>query len=110
MTTRFKVILHADTFTGRKNINFKDESTFNAEINVSQKMSEKKLQAAIDLTLIISSKNQGKSIDFEIMDNKVQRKSSLSPFSNFFSINISQAMKFYLKKRLEETKAEDIKC
>lgn len=104
MTDRFKVILLVDTVNGRKKVNFKDQLSVAAEINLSEKMSEKKLPLNLNLTMTISSKNKGKSIDFELVDNEMHQKSALLNFSNFFSVNIVLALKFYLKERLEETR------
>jgi len=99
MVKRFKVSLRADTFNGRKKINFKDQASVDNEMDLSKQLSQRKL--LIDLDLTISSKTGGKSIDFEMVDNVIQKK-ALQIFSNYFSVNIVQAVNFYLRKRLEK--------
>lgn len=101
MTQKFKVILDVDTINGRKKINFKDQSSANAEISLSEKMRDTNQRLDLDVTMMISTKNKGKTIEIEMIDNGVQKKSSLLTFGNFFSVNIVQALRFYLRMRLE---------
>lgn len=100
MTKRFKVSLRANTFNERKNINFKDQASVDKEMDLSKKLSERKYHMDLDLT--ISSKTEGKSVDIEMVDSVIQNKSALQIFSNLFSLNIVQALNFYLRKSLEE--------
>lgn len=102
MVKQFKIILHVDTINGRKKINFKDDASLSNEINLSRKMNEKKIRFELDISMKISSKDKGKSINIEMVDNDAQKKTALSNFGNFFAVNIPQALKFYLKKKLEE--------
>lgn len=98
----FNIILHVDTINGRKKMSFKDDSSVNAEINLSRKMSENKVRLDLDINMKITSKDAGKSVDFEMIDNNLQKKSTIQTFGNLFSVNIPQALKFYLKKNWEE--------
>lgn len=102
MVKQFKIILHVDTINGRKKINFKDDAAVINEINLSKKMNEKKVRFDLDISMKISSKDKGKSVNIEMFDNDVQKKTSLFSFGNFFSVNIPQAVKFYLRKELDE--------
>lgn len=98
MKKEFKILLHFDTFNGRKKMNFKDESTVKAEINLSKKMNNQKIRLDLDINMKITSKDKGKSIEFEMIDNDVQKKSAVQTFGNFFSVNVQQALKFYLEQ------------
>lgn len=102
MHSRFKIILPFDTINGRKKIGFKDDDSVQQEINLSTKMLAKKLRLDLDIIMVVSSKDKGKTIDFDMFDNNnASKKSALLTFGNYFSINITTAIKFYLKKRLE---------
>lgn len=83
-------------------MNFKDDSSVNAEINLSRKMSEKKVRLDLDVNIKITSKDAGKSVDFELLDNNLRKRSTIQTFFNLFSVNFPQALKFYLKKNWEE--------
>lgn len=100
--SRFKVILHVDTINGRKKINFKDESTIKGEISLSRTMAEKKIRLDLDVLILISSKDKGKSVEYVIFDENSAGKSALQNFGNYFSINILTALRYYLKKKLDE--------
>lgn len=100
----FNVVLNVDTVNGRKKINFKDESAVSAEVKISHMMSDKKMPTDLDVVLKISSKDKGKSVDIEMIDNAGTKKSVLPSFSSFFAINISTALKFYLKSTWEDVK------
>lgn len=100
----FKLTLTTDTINGRKKMVFKDESTINGEIELSKTMKEKKVPMELDVCMKISSKDKGKSVDIELVDNGVQKKSPLLNFSNFFAVNIPVALKYYLKKKWEDAK------
>lgn len=99
--TRFKIILHVDTINGRKKIGFKDEGAIKAEQELSRKMAEKKVPFELDALMIISSKDMGKTVEFEILDENSPGKSTLLNFGNYFSINILPALRYYLKKKLD---------
>lgn len=108
MKREFKVVLHVDTINGRKKMSFKDESTYESEIAISKKMSEKKVRIDLDIAMKISSNDNGKTVEMFMIDNEVQKKSGLLSFGNFFSVNIVPALKFYLKKTCEDiTKAAE---
>lgn len=97
------VFLNFDTINGRKKMNFKSESTMDAEISLSKKMYEKHIPIELDVNLSISSKNNGKTVEIDMMDNKsADKKSALPSFGTFFAVNVIPALKFYLKKRLDE--------
>lgn len=98
----FKLILTTDTINGRKKMVFKDESTINGEIELSKKMKEKNLPMELDVYVKITSKDKGKSVEMELVDSGVQKKSALLNFSNFFAVNIPVALKYYLKKKWED--------
>lgn len=100
--TEFKLMLTTDTINGRKKMVFKDESTINGEIELSKTMKEKKVLMELDVCMKISSKDKGKSVEMELVDNGVQKKSALLNFSNFFAVNIPVALKYYLKKQWED--------
>lgn len=100
MQSRLRVILQYDTINGRKKMSFKDDETVGVEQTLSSKMLEKKINLDLDCLMVISSKDKGKTIDFDMFDSSnVVKKSSLLSFGNYFSINIATALKFYLKKR-----------
>jgi hypothetical protein len=100
MQTRLRVILQYDTINGRKKMSFKDDETIEVEQTLSSKMLDKKINLDLDCLMVISTKDKGKTIDFDMFDSSnVTKKSSLLSFGNYFSINISTALKFYLKKR-----------
>lgn len=104
-TKVFKVILYVDTINGRKKMSFKDEATVKSEIELSKKMMDKKVRLDLDIVVKISSKDKGKTIEIDMHDSVVQKKSALLSFSNFFAVNITTALKYYLKKQWEETTA-----
>ncbi|XP_070494374.1 poly(A) RNA polymerase, mitochondrial-like [Chironomus tepperi] len=100
MHTRLHIVLQYDTINGRKKMNFKDDESVGVEQTLSSKMLEKKIAYDLDCYLVIFSRDQGKSVSYDMFDsNNVSKKSSLSSFGNYFSINIATALKFYLKKR-----------
>lgn len=100
MQSRLRIILQYDTINGRKKMSFKDDETVAVEQALSSKMMEKKINLDLDCLMVISSKDKGKTIDFDMFDsNNIVKKSSLLSFGNYFSINITTALKFYLKKR-----------
>jgi hypothetical protein len=100
----FKLILHVDTINGRKKLNFKDEAAINAEIELSRKMCDKKIPLELYVSMKMSSKDKGKTVNIDMIDHEVgQKKSALLNFGNFFAVNIPTALKYYLKKRWEET-------
>lgn len=100
MQARLRVILQYDTINGRKKMSFRDDESSLAERTLSSKMLEKKINLDLDCLMVISSKDKGKTIDFDLFDSSnIVKKSSLLSFGNYFSINISTALKFYLKKR-----------
>lgn len=100
----FKLMLHIDTINGRKKMSFKDEPAIKAEIDLSRKMFEKKLPLELYISMKISSKDKGKTVDFDMIDREVGRKkSALLNFGNFFAVNITGALKYYLKKNWEDT-------
>lgn len=103
----FKVILHVDTVNGRKKLNLLNEATYDNEIAVSRKMSEKKIRLDLDITLTISSKDKGKSVDIELGDNGPPvQKSPIPRFGSFFAVNVAPALKYYLRQTWKEaTKA-----
>lgn len=100
-TSRFKVILMVDTINGRKKISFKDENAVKNERILSQKISEKKIRFDLDVHMVVTTKDKGKSIEIEIYDNTVGGKTPLQNFGSYFSINIFPALRYYLKKRLD---------
>jgi hypothetical protein len=103
MQTRFKIILPYDTINGRKKLSFKDDETMQQEKSLSQKMFEKRIPFDLDIMMAIVTKDKGKSIDFDMFDNNfANKKSALLNFGNYFSINITTALKYFLKKRWEE--------
>ncbi|KAL7047248.1 hypothetical protein ACKWTF_002843 [Chironomus riparius] len=100
MQSRLRVILQYDTINGRKKMSFKDDETIEVEKTLSSKMLEKKINLDLDCLMVISTKDKGKTIDFDMFDSSnVTKKSSLLSFGNYFSINILTALKFYLKKK-----------
>ena len=100
LQSRLRVILQYDTINGRKKMSFKDDETVGVEQTLSSKMLEKKINLDLDCLMVISTKDKGKTIDFDMFDSSnVVKKSSLLSFGNYFSINIQTAIKFYLKKR-----------
>lgn len=99
MMKEINVALRFDTINGRKKLNLKDDSTMNAEINLSKKMCEKEIVLDLDINMTISSSDNGKTVDINMIDNDVLKKSALRNFSTFFSVNLGTALKFYLKKR-----------
>jgi hypothetical protein len=100
MQSRLRVVLQYDTINGRKKMSFKDDETIGVEQTLSSKMLDKKISLDLDCLMVISSKDKGKTIDFDMFDSSnVAKKSSLLSFGNYFSINIATALKFYLKKR-----------
>lgn len=107
--TEFKVILHVDTVSGRKKLSLLNEATYNNEIVISRKMNEKKIRFDLDITMKISSKDKGKTVDFDLKDSDpAAKKSPILSFGNIFSVNIAPTIKYYLKKTWEEaTKATD---
>lgn len=100
--TRFKILLQVDTINGRKKINYKDDGAINGEINLSKKMAEKNIRFELDVSMVIQSKDRGKTVEFEIYDESSAGKSALQNFGNYFSINILTALRYYLKKKVEE--------
>jgi len=98
----FKLMLCVDTVNGRKKMNFKDDSSMKAEIDLSRKMNEKKVRLDLDISFKISSRDKGKTVDFDMLDSQVGKKSALLTFGNFFAVNIQPAVKYFLKKRWEE--------
>lgn len=102
MKQEMKVVLKVDTLNGRKKMIFKDESATNAEMNLSKTMFQKNIPIDLDVLVTISSKNAGKTVEIDMIDNNVLKKSALPSFSTFFAVNIGSALKFYLKRKLEE--------
>lgn len=98
----FRLSLHVDTVNGRKKMNFKDDNTMNAEINLTKKMCEKAVKFDLNVMLTISSKDKGKTVDYEMIDIESNKRSAVLNFGNFFSVNIPTVLKFYLKKKWEE--------
>lgn len=101
-----KISLPFDTLRGRKKLNFKDEATVNAEKDLSKKMVENKFQIDLDGMMKISTKDNGKTIDFDMIDNEVQKKSSLPIFGSLFGVNIGSALQFYLKTKLKNVTSQ----
>lgn len=102
LQARLKVIISFDTINGRKKMNFKDDESLDGEKNLSLKMFEKKIPLELEIMMVISSKDKGKTIDIDMFDNKTaNKKTALLSFGNYFSINIAMALKFYLRKRWE---------
>ena len=102
MRRDLKVVLHVDTVSNRKKMQFKDAASYEAEINLSKQLLAQKLKFELDMILTISSPNKGKSVDFSMIDHEVQAKSALLGFGNFFAVNIPNALRFYLKNKFEE--------
>lgn len=84
-------------------MNFKDEASVNSEKKISHMMKEKKIQLDLDAIVNISSKDDGKTVDIEMVDSVSKKKSGLPNFGTYFAVNISPALKFYLKSRHVET-------
>lgn len=104
-----KVVLHVDTVNGRKKMQFKDNASYEDEIKHSKIMMEQKKRIEIDMTMTISSKDKGKSVEIFMIDNELQVKSSLLGFCNYFSVNLPLALKYYLKKQCEDiTKDQEL--
>lgn len=57
----------------------------------------------------ISSKDKGKTVDFDLKDNDpAVKKAPILSFGVIFAINVDPNLKYYLKKTCEEaTKAKD---
>jgi hypothetical protein len=103
MKKEFKLVLDVDTVNGRKKINFKDETSMNSEIKISRMMNEKKMRLDLDVKVKISSKDEGKTVDIEMFDSDSKtKKSTLPNFGTYFAVNISPALKFYLKKSWDD--------
>lgn len=99
--TRFKVILPIDTINLRKKISFKDETAVNNEMKLSLKIAGNNVKFDLDVLMIISTKDGGKSVQFEMIDESKAGKSALQNFGSYFSVNIFNALRYFLKKRLE---------
>lgn len=102
MKKEMKVSLKFDSINGRKKMNFKDESSMNAEVNLSKKMLEKSILLDLDVNVKISTTDKGKTVEISMLDNNITKKSALPTFGTFFSVNIGAALKFYLKRKMEE--------
>ncbi|CRK99744.1 CLUMA_CG013019, isoform A [Clunio marinus] len=100
MKTNYRVVLKEDTVNGRKKMNFKDDKSANTEIELSKKIRDNKNKFDLDAVVEISSVNQGQSVDISMTENQT-KKSSIANFGNFFSINLTEAIKYFLKKDLE---------
>jgi hypothetical protein len=98
----FRLSLNVDTVNGRKKMNFKDDATMSSEISLSKKMCEKAVKFDLNVMLTISSKDKGKTVDYELVDIESNKRSAVLNFGNFFSVNISTVLKYYLKKKWEE--------
>lgn len=105
----FKVVLYVDTINGRKKLAFKDEASVKSEIELSRKMETKKIPLELDFNLLISSKDSGKTIQLDMIDNNTQKKSALLNFCNFFAVNLAPALKWYLKRKWEEVTVNEHK-
>jgi len=103
MKKQFTVTLLVDTINGRKKLNFNNPETVQSEITLTQKMLEKNIKLDLDVVLTISSTDKGKSADFLLVDSDSRKKSALLSFGNFFSVNVATALRYYLKKRWEES-------
>lgn len=66
-------------------------------------MCDKKIRMDLDADVKISSKDNGKTVDIEMFDAEVQKKSALPNFGTYFAVNISPALKYYLKKSWEDS-------
>ena len=99
--SRFKVILHVDTINLRKKISFKDEAAVNNEMKLSAKIAANNVKFDLDVLMIISTKDGGKTVQYEIIDESKVGKSALQNFGSYFSVNILNALRYFLKKRLE---------
>jgi hypothetical protein len=73
----------------------------NNERILSQKIAEKKIRFDLDVQMTITSKDKGKSVEFEIIESVKGGKTPLQNFGSYFSINIFTALRYYLKKRLD---------
>lgn len=66
-------------------------------------MSEKKIRLDLDITMKISSKDKGKTVDFDLNDNDpAVKKSPILSFGNIVAVNVAPTLKYYLKKTWEE--------
>ena len=104
----FKMVLDVDTVNGRKKVNFKDETSVNNEKKVSNMMKEKKIPIEIESMVKISSKDNGKAVVIEMIDCQVKKKSGLPNFGTFFAVNISPALKYYLKTLWDGTRSTNL--
>lgn len=95
----FNVKLQYDTFKDRKKINFKSETTYESEQNLSKTMLDKKTEVDLDILLTMSTKNSGKVVDFQMVNRVSNPKSLILSFCNYISVNITSAMRYYLKQK-----------
>lgn len=95
----FNVKLQYDTFKDRKKINFKSEFTYASEISISKAMLENKAAVDLDILLTMSTKNSGKIVDYKIVNRVNNPKSMILSFCNYISVNITSAMRYYLKQK-----------
>lgn len=102
MYKEFKIELHVDTINQRKKINFKDDATLQADIELSKKMCANKIQLQLDINVKISTATKGKIVNLELIDNSTTKKSALSNFGSCLNINLMPALRFYLKKKWTE--------
>lgn len=97
----FKVTLFVDTVS-RKKINCTNTETFaNEKLLTKQKML-KKDPFALDVVMTLQTLDQGKTIEFEMMDNLNKKVTSLGIFGSFFAISVVASIKLYLKLKLGE--------
>ncbi|CAO1369092.1 unnamed protein product [Diamesa serratosioi] len=102
-----KVTLFVDTVNSRKKINFTSIDTFAAEKLVTAQKVQRNEQFNLDIEMTIQSLDEGKTFECHMNDNLEKKKSSLGIFGSYFAVNIVQATKFYLKKKLEEVSNKD---
>lgn len=95
--------LSTDTLSGRKKLNLTNQEKIDAEIKISTEKTTKPENANFDMetVLILRSMNPFKSLEFLFIDRVAKKKSALSTFSTYFSMNIHGALKSYLKQNLE---------
>lgn len=101
----FSISLDFDTYNHRKKFTF--AQGYEAEVNLSKTMYEKKNIVDLELIMNISTSDMGKTIDIIVSNRYYNPKTLLQGFCTIVSQNIQFVARFYLKlavTQLEKSK------